>query len=263
MVSFTSAFTPYQDIEKWVQPPSWKDALRRNYPIKCTRLELPLFSGYLEGRLLDKETLNQHMLSMSRFVNMFETVDPSEKLDIDNILLNVHHCDLFEKLQKLPLCPADYSCTLSLTNALAHYAVMATQVLYKRDDKASGEIMKVIKGVITPWSTLCNKVRSESEARKYTKDAKLLANYHSRDELKAISRQCYLTLQTIHHHVVSAEKPVAVTRELLFKATAYLVTVLFTNSSPNRSKEVETLENATALLLPLMQLQTSKLQHSV
>ena len=199
----------------------------------------------MKGRLLDEKTCAQHVLSMSRFVNMFEPVNSLEQLNIDNIILNVYHCDLFEKLQKLPLLPPDYTCTRSLTTAVAHYAVMTRQVLYKKDDKARAGIKKVLEDIITPWSLICNKVRDESETRKYVKDAKILASYHTRNELKGISRQCYLTLKTIHHHTVTAEKPVQITKELVFKATAYLITVLFTNSSPNRSKEIETLENAT------------------
>ena len=260
---FTSAYIPYEEIERWPQPASWKHALRRTYPFKCKLLELPMFKDYLQRRLLDTDTINEHMLSMSRFVNMFETVNPSEELDVDNILLNVHHCDLFPKLQKLPLCPADYGCTRSLTKALAHYAVMATQVLYKRDDKARADIKKVIGDVITPWSTLCNKVRGEGEARKYAADAKLLADYHSRDELKDMARQCYLTLKTIHHNVCEAVEKVPPTKELVFKATAHLIGAIFTNSAPNRSKEIQMLDNATVRLLPLMQLQTSKLLTSV
>ena len=240
-----SACASFQDIEKWVQPTSWKDALRRNYPFKCEKIEFPLYKECLKRRLLDDATCKQHVLSMRRFVNMFEPVNPLEKLDLNNIILNVYHCDLFEKLQKLPLCAADYSCTLSMTTAVAHYGVMTRQLLYKKDAKARADIKTVLEDVIKPWSTICNKVRDESEARKYAKDAKLLANYHSRDELKEISRQCYLALKTIHHHVVASEEPVEITKELLFKATANNITVLFTNSSPNRSKEVETLENAT------------------
>lgn len=263
VVLFTSAYTPYEEIDKWQQPASWKHALRRKYPFKCELLELPMFKDYLERRLLDKDTVNQHMLSMSRFVNMFETVDPSEKLDVDNILLNAHHCDLFLELQKLPLCAADYHCTISLTKALAHYAVMAMQVLYKKDDKARAEITKVIDYVITDWSTICNKVRTEGEARKYATDAKMLADYHSRDELKDIARQCYMTLKTIHHNVCEADEKVPPTKELVFKATAHLIGAIFTNSSPNRSKEIQTLDNETVLLLPLMQLQISQLLTSV
>ena len=242
-------------MSTWEQPANWKDAVRRNYPFKCDRLEFRKFKEYLIARRLDKDTREGHVLAMSRFVNMFEPCDPSEKLDVDNILLNVHHCDLFQKLRLLPLCESDYSCTLALTTALAHYAVMSVQVSYKTDDKARATTKRIIEDVITPWNQICNKVRSEAEARKYNKDAELLSDYHSRDDLKAISKQCYLTLQTIHHNVCKGDvKP---TKELLFKATAYFVTVLFTNSAPNRSKEVQTLDTATVPLLSFMELHIS------
>ena len=159
--------------------------------------------------------------------------------------------DLFPKLMTMELF--DTSCTFSvkLVKTLGHVAGMAKSVFYKGDEKARVKIDQIIEDCLTPWSERCYKAKSDRDKKKGDKDAQILANYHSRDKLKSVAWFCYLCLKTIHHHVCK-EKDTKLTPLLLFRACAFLIGALYTNSPPSRSQEIETLLTEAVSLLPLM-----------
>lgn len=239
------------DIAAWKQPKSWKDALRNKYPIKVERLVHPMFSEYMVARRHDVATQNQHSLAVARFVNMFEPIKDDEAISVDNILINVYSSDLFEKLQTVELCAPEYSGTRHIISALAHFGVWSRSVLYKNDAKAKELVKDAFDDFVTPWSKICRKAKDDREKQKHQADAKLLNAYHFREDLQNIAWFAYLCLKTIHHELCE-KKEVTANAYLLFKATAYLVAAVYTNSSPNRAKEVYTLESAMVVMLSNM-----------
>ena len=128
---------------------------------------------------------------------------------------------------------------------------MVKSVFYKDDEKARNKISQVIEDFLTPWLERCNKARTQREGTKHTKDAELLANYHTRESLREVAWFSYLCLKTLHHEVC-VKKEVKLTPSLLFKATAYLVATIYTNTPPSRSKEIETLLTESVMSFPFM-----------
>ena len=245
---------------------TWSEAARkkdrRKYPYKPPQLKYEPLAQFLIARGLKEKSRKIHLQSFERFVDMFETVDPRETLNVNNILINVYMSDLFPKLTTMQLLEPNFTFSLKLVKTLGHAAGMAKSVFYKRDEKARNTIDQIIEDNLGPWSEVCYKARKEREGRKGDKDAEILSNYHSRDKLKEVALFCYLCLKTIHYHVCDA-KDIELNRSLLFKAVSYFVGALYSNTPPSRSMEIETLLTKMVMMFSIMELKLIATPHPI
>ena len=229
---------------EWEQPAGWNSKLRRNFPFREQEaFHHDEFDKFMNVRRLKCGTRNIYMKGLGRFVSMIRTSDGSE-LDVENILVNVFRCGLFQKLLSLPILSCEYSCTRQTAFALGHFATMC-KLRYQGKGDADGaqSIDQLSIGHLVPWSRRCSACQREASKAKYNADALLLAEYHSAAELKSIAFMQYLDLLTIHR-VVCEDKTQSLTPIMLFKATACVVVGFYTNAQPGRSMELETLPRA-------------------
>ena len=83
-------------------------------------------------------------------------------------------------------------------------------------------------------------VHKETQNKKYMEDALLIEKYHTPAGLKAIAFSQYLDLMTIHEAVCKTQTH-QLTDQVLFKATACVITALYTNAPPRCPMEWESL----------------------
>ena len=234
-----------KDFAEWTVPEEWRNKHRNNFPFAVDTLHDEDFNKFMEVRNLKKESREKYMIGLARFLATVRPKDGS-KLDRPNILVNIFKSGLFEQLQALPILSDSYSCTRSLVVALGHFAVMSKLRFQAAGDINAAQVVdQVIDGHLKPWSKRCAAAHKEASQRKYMEDALLIAKYHKPDKLKQVALTQYLDLVTIHR-AVCVEKTYLLTPQMLFKATACVITGFYTNAPPGRSMELQTLPRKTA-----------------
>ena len=156
---------------------------------------------------LKKNTRAIYMKGLARFLMMVKSVDGCD-VDCDNILINVFRSELFQKLQELPILSDTYSPTRQTVLALCHFAVMSKLRLQAEGDSNGAQMIdRVINGHLkAKRCKRCTAAQKEASTKKYIDDALLM---------------------------------------LLFKATACVITALYTNAPPTRSMKWQSLLDQT------------------
>ena len=147
------------------------------------------------------------MKGLARFLMIVKSVDGCD-VDCDNILINVFRSELFQKLQELPILSDTYSPTRHTVIALCHFAVMTKLRLQAEGDSNGAQMIdQVINGHLkSKRCKRCTAAQKEASTKKYIDDALLM---------------------------------------LLFKATACVITALYTNAPPTRSMKWQSLLDQT------------------
>lgn len=233
---------------EWSAPEKWKDLLRKPFPLSksVVRIFDVEFDDFMKVRRLSNDTRELYMQAFSRFCSMFKVVDGSE-LNRQNIILNVFKGDLFQQVTRMPLMSDEYGWTRQMVNALGHFAVMSKLKLQASGDtNGASAIEHFIEGHLKPWSYNCSTAQKIAGQRKYAADAELIAKYHKPAILKKVAVSQYMDLMTIWH-AVCVEKTHQLTPMILFKATSCVVQGFYTNGTPGRSMQIETLPMKTVI----------------
>ena len=233
-----------EEFATWVAPVKWQTQHRKKFPFDEIVFVHPGFNKFMEVRRLKPNTREIYMRGLARALTMVKAVDGSD-VDCDNILLNIFRSELFQKLQELPILSDTYSPTRQTVLALCHFAVMSKLRLQAEGDGNGAQMIdQVINGHLMPWSKRCNAGQKEASMKKYNDDALLIEKYHKPYKWKEIALSQYLDLMTIHS-AVCRDATHQLTPTLLFKATACVITALYTNAPPTRSMEWQSLLDST------------------
>ena len=155
-------------VKAWQRPADWDDGARRIYPFEFGPITDPElieeFNQFMVAVPLALSTRKKYETALTRFMMLFETTDGSP-VDFSNLLLNILRCELFQTLPELDIMTPEYSNSIAMSVAVAHFAEMQKlRFAQEGNNLAMQMIDAIIKVHIEPWKKACICARVSSAA---------------------------------------------------------------------------------------------------
>ena len=146
-------------VKAWKKPADWDTVPRRIYPFECDPIPDPglmeEFNIFMASIPLASNTRKKYATALTRFMMMFETLDGSP-VDFPHLILNILRSELFQSLPELDIMTPEYSSSLAMSVAVAHFAEMQKlRFATEGNDLAMQMIDATIKVHLEPWRKSC------------------------------------------------------------------------------------------------------------